>query len=225
MELRGLLAVFIASILVSSLSVYAIGDSTAAPRTTERTISDNNSQTARERIAQLTSQCEEPENRRERILCRLKNNLGDGDYPETSIPESCRNLGFVTREECRGFYNRVEQCYDLSGRTKDACFKRIAGFSQASLGGESDKAAIKNYAVALLYELQERVESLNEEGALTNEQTADLVALIVNAKEDILEGASREEVREAIQALKAKWREIRGEISIQSYEEEYGNEE
>ena len=145
----------------------------------------------------VSPDCETLATRYDRIKCRLEN----GNTKPTTH-ESCR--GLATERACQELYDKVYPCYSLSGREKDRCLRRTAGIETA-LSRVSDRAKMNNYALFVLYDLEEKVEEANEDGRISSEKAADAVFRIITAKRAILEGKSREEIRSKVAELKASW--------------------
>jgi len=100
--------------------------------------------------------CEERTSRAERIGCRLEN-VGNMEFAQISqTPEACRGLD--KSEICVNFYTIIQECYELDGREKARCFKSKSEISEDRLEIVRDKDKIRLYLVALLYELEERIE-------------------------------------------------------------------
>lgn len=151
---------------------------------------------------------------RARIHCRIQNRA---TYvaPVDSVPEACRDLR--TTEEnsedpqgrCVSYYRLITPCYDAdSPQSKRACLMRVAGIS-TRLADESEDRAEKarNYIVAVLYNLEERLEEMNEAGTITDDVAADGIAKIVEIKRMILEGKTRTEIMPKMQEFKRWWHE------------------
>jgi hypothetical protein len=160
--------------------------------------------------------CEDLDDRAERIACRLKRykNYPAGDYVDYDkrTPEACRSLR--NSVACVALYKNVNNkgCYEMEGRKKDRCFKRVLGSTKAKLRDldpEERREKARNYLVLLLYELQERIEHANERGRITNEDAADVIDLIVELKQNILDELEKEEVKEKLVELKKKIRALR----------------
>jgi len=218
MKKRLIVSVFLISILVMSVMVYAAGQSTLAR---DSAAADGENGTADKEVPKSNNRsyrsiqdvdCEAPENRRERIKCRLgeyrKGKLNESEY---DVPEACRNIG--SEQSCKVLYRNLQRCYDLPGRAKDQCFKRAIGFAGANLKDENSGPKrvqkARDYVVALLYELQDRIEGANVGGQVSDDDAAGVIDLIVEIKQDILSGVSKEEIRPKFQDLKAKLRELR----------------
>jgi hypothetical protein len=245
-------------ILVSSVVVYAAGSSTTSRVTSvnesvndkkyenesDETVPETEDgrkirdvQKARVKFARArqhgidVSECEEFDNRTERIKCRLRiareskvagETSDDGDYDDQygdRIPEACLRLKdaaeendkHLTKDHCKRLYRNVNKCYELPGRAKDQCFKRIIGFARAHINDEDDDKPRKSrqYVVVLLYELQERIEHVNEEGKISDEDSAEIIDLIVEIKEDILNGEGKEVVKPKLKELRVKIKAVR----------------
>ena len=158
--------------------------------------------------------CEANDAIRDRIKCRLgeerKARLQARDYVQDSdvVPEACRRLGVDSKERCRAFYTKTATCYERDhGKTRDECFKRAAGITRAKLDRNTDEGAVRNYIVAVLYNLEERIEDVNDEGKITDDEAADLLAQITDIKHSILnEDKTREEIRTDMQEFKQDFR-------------------
>ncbi len=215
--------IFILVISLVTLSVvYALGSSTggdnprnvndAANETEDSNQTQNDSQKRMNnpnRMNKLnitnTTDCEMSKNRRERIKCRLQYRIENSNLTE----ESCRNV--TDSQACRVLYNKVAACYYLNGVQKDQCFKRIAGFIKNKVSDEANstnKTSIRNYIVFLLYDLQERAESAQQNGTITVDQAAEVIDLIVQIKQAVMTGQNKTQIRPMFQELKTKWRTL-----------------
>ncbi|MBI5803710.1 hypothetical protein HY450_00535 [Candidatus Pacearchaeota archaeon] len=158
--------------------------------------------------------CETRETLRERVKCRIENKGRLEITEEANVPEACRRLeqteavGRLGKERCKALYANVRGCYALprvsSEGGRDACFRRVAGLGTAVVSGNADKTALRQYVVTLLYEIEERIEAKQETGDITSEQAAEVIGMIVEIKEKIMNGDSRDEIRPMIQELKIK---------------------
>ncbi len=148
--------------------------------------------------------CEEFEIVKERIRCRLIQGIEGG---EGGVEEACR--GLRTQGRCVAFYATVQTCYKLEGRAKDACFKRAAGLQKQALSEEDSKERkekARQYIVALLYDLQERVEKAHEKGKINVDDASEIINRIVEIKKDILNGELKDKIKPEMIALKQLWR-------------------
>lgn len=167
------------------------------------------------RITETARTCDQKSTAQERIKCRLQNEVKVDGYDNSIVPEACKRLSMaeegnkITKERCRKFYGEIRPCYDKEGSEKLACFKRVSGLGTAAISGNADKTALREYVVSLLYELEERIEKMQEAGNITAEQAAETIDLIVQIKEKIMNGGTREEVRPMLAELKTKLRELR----------------
>ena len=190
---------FIIGILISSFFVYAAGVSTGGEVSSDR--AEVRSADVRNERA-VVDDCENVNIRKDRIKCRLENR------PErSSVPESCRTA--ENRGRCVALYNAIGKCYELNARNKDQCLKRAIGL-RAKLSDDVSterKEKTRDYVVALLYDLQERVEKANELGKLDSEESAVIIEKITEIKESIGSGVNKMEIREMMKELKSLWKE------------------
>lgn len=218
MRKRLSLIITLLSILLFSIFVYAAGSSTIPSDSNDNrdvekaTVDQQPPQTQNGRTYRNIQDCESISNRRERIKCRLKQEAEESeiDY-EKRVPEACRTLRNPTA--CVALYKNVrnQKCYDLKGREKDKCFKKTVGFSKADIRREVQERAQKarQYIVLLLYDLQERIENLNEDGKITDEDAAEVIDLIVEIKQDILDEKKKPEILPKLNNLKQKIKTLR----------------
>ena len=100
-------------ILMLVASVIAAGSSTS-----EKTESNFKTDEIKDKLEvkkAIREKCEESENRKERIKCRLnyvRENKEDFEAPYSKIPEACRNLDFENRGKCVSFYQKSQACYE-----------------------------------------------------------------------------------------------------------------
>ncbi len=169
--------------------------------------SENRSERAKQVLAQLLA-CEGVENRTERIECKLKIRDKEEYEEETErVPEACKKL--QNKEDCKKLHKAVRLCYELEGRAKDKCFKRVAGFINSNLNEErSDRAGkARKYIIFLLYDLQEKIEKSVEEEKLNETIGANLIEQITSLKEDILTNKTRQEIKPKIIEFKKSFKE------------------
>ena len=155
--------------------------------------------------------CETPNTLRERIKCRFQNKAVARAESSIVIEEACR--GQARAEECKQLYRQSKECYEIeSAREKKRCFLEKSGVN-INAGGTFRAApddTKRNYVVLLLYELQERIEEMEETGTLTSDEATDLVTQIVEIKKLILEGKPRSEIVPKIQQFKQDYRTATG---------------
>jgi len=169
-----------------------------------------------QRIRAHLQDCEEKENRTERIECRLKIKQiatrkivqAWKEQNKDETPEACRNLNTNRKEECRKLHRAINNCFEKEGREKDRCFKRVAGFINSNLNDERSNKSEKGriYIVSLLEELQQKIEDKVESGRINDVTGADLISQITDIKESVLNGDSREIIQPKIQKFKLDYR-------------------
>ena len=169
-----------------------------------------------QRIRAHLQDCEEKENRTERIECRLKIKRiatrkivqAWKEQNKDETPEACRNLNTNRKEECRKLHRAINNCFEKEGREKDRCFKRVAGFINSNLNDERSNKSEKGriYIVSLLEELQQKIEDKVESGRINDATGADLISQITDIKESVLNGDSREIIQPKIQKFKLDYR-------------------
>jgi hypothetical protein len=227
-----LLSLIFTLTLVLSIFASAAGESTTSRVDTqdyedETETSESEDDSVKEETTQETSEdeteksrCDSLKDREERIKCRLikareyKQEKREADYESTELPESCMRLAektgnkVTTKEECRRLYNSLQPCYSMSGIEKPRCFREKAGLSGAALkSGEPEK--VRHYIVALLYDIQERIEEQNEKGTITDDKAAEIIDLILEIKENLMNGETREIIKPKMQQLKSLLQETR----------------
>ena len=224
-KMKKVAVMFLLSLVLFSLvfSVGAIGSSTGlddgadeADDGVDMVVNPASDLTPRERIIAKRNElkevyrekdCESYETKRERIKCRLTHG-DDYETPAGTIEETCRVADNTAR--CNALYSVLKNCYELEARQKDKCFKRAIGLrakiSDTPVQERGQKA--RDYVVALLYDLQEKVEAKAKNSEIDTEDAAEIVDEIVDIKEAILNGESKENIRTKMQALKIKWRNL-----------------
>ncbi|HLC31601.1 MAG TPA: hypothetical protein VJK51_02955 [Candidatus Nanoarchaeia archaeon] len=223
--MKKVLSIILPLILLCSL-VVAEGSSTATDTTNSADTTTASSDTATTANAQARVQtpsadvqaraygdaaraanpspCDDKTNRKDRIKCRLE--AKTVVEKAKILDESCKDL--VNPANCQSLYNRAQACYDKEGIEKDRCFLRVTGFIKKpspSANAASNNEQRKQYAVLILYNLQQRVESLHQAGNITDEQAAALIDEIVQTKQEIQSGSTKDAIREHIQEIKRQW--------------------
>src|SRR3989344_2704964 len=147
--------------------------------------------------------CETFSTVKDRVKCRLE----FGQQKETT-PEPCRALSVATK--CVQYYKDALPCYEKSGKAKDQCFKTTAGFLTKTAKaerakGEPSLGAIRYYILALLYDLEERVEDAVNDNTLSAERGAELISDIIAIKVKVLEKAPISEIKSDLAELRNNW--------------------
>lgn len=228
-------------ILVTPISI-AVGTSTLdSSGSNTDTSTDTNTRTADAvqvrsdvlRVKARLAACDSDSTRRDRIECRLQVRVQERDYYRDyesdeafsdRIPEACKRLAQTdiaagndsrirfTRARCSQFHLDVRPCYEQEGRQKLMCFRRVAGLGTAAVSGNSDKENVRSYVVALLYDLQGRLENAVDSGNLDAESAAEVIDLIVEIKEKILNGERRAEIIPLLRELRVKLQDLKQEL-------------
>ncbi len=208
-------------LLFSAFSVYAIGSSDGGVASGAR--SAVNSARAnlnpelvefrarlmdeyRERLQAMNQTCDDINQSNDRIKCRL---VYGKNYTarDNTIPEGC--LRAKSPLACKRLYRDSEGCFELQGKEKNLCFRRVSGFVKEKIKDEvqDGKNKTRNYVVLMLYDLQERVEKAYEDGKIDVDESTALIAKIAEIKQAILDGKTKAEIRTMMQELKQMWRD------------------
>lgn len=162
--------------------------------------------------------CENSEDRKERIKCRLqyiKDNKEDFEAPYNKIPETCRNLtNFENRGKCVSFYQKSQACYEKNGIDKNKCFKILANFAKANIKDEKNERNQKarDYALLLLYDMQQKIELAVKNDKIGAEEGSKVIEKIVEIKEDILSGKTKREISPKFLELKSLIKDIKSKV-------------
>lgn len=189
------------SLILLSTFAFAAGSSSAGIRN-----SDTPSSTSTDSTIET---CEDKTNLRERIKCRFDNPSVAYKEAYSAIEEACRNS--EREQACQNLYKASAKCYDEDNAVmKKRCFLSEAGINFNAQGTfrAAPQEAKRNYVVLLLYELQERIEKMQEEGKITTEQATSLVAKIVEIKRMILAGNARADIVVKMQEFKQEYRQV-----------------
>ncbi|MDP7115579.1 MAG: hypothetical protein QF632_06420 [Candidatus Woesearchaeota archaeon] len=170
-------------ILLLSLSAYAAGSSAGAVFKESDT-------------GEKIVNCEGFEIARNRIKCRLEN-----DVSTDGAPEPCRGLASVSEDDCATIYSASLPCYDKKGTSKDKCFKGL-------LTEKNSPSKKRWYIVLLLYELEEYVEESFEDGNIEVIEAADLINEIVNIKKDVLNEKPKANIQSSIASFRKTWQSV-----------------
>lgn len=208
------MAVAFATIFMLLSVVSAVGTSTGGVETSPKESGNKQAETPAQQPSSplrespaspqaLAQQCASLSTPKERIRCRLTQRTEGLNITE----ESCRAL--PNPANCQSLYARVASCYALQGTSKDQCFKRIASFGTTSVASEAaanNKAALRTYAVFLLYDLQEKVEEAHAAQRIGADDAATLIARIVELKQALLLNKPKADIQPLVQQLKTQWR-------------------
>lgn len=194
--MKGTLILFLILALLCAPGTYSAGTSTGTSEGSGDSGTDPGSTATENTLPDPIPDCEENPNLQGRIQCRLLNPL-----QEESIPEPCRASADIV--SCTRLYSESEDCYGLSPSKKSTCFKTAAGFYQKEMPA-SDIAA-RNYAILLLYELQERVEDRFKDKKIDSYKASKIIESIEKIKIALLNSKSRSEVKDMLIGLKSSW--------------------
>ncbi|HLC77942.1 MAG TPA: hypothetical protein VJH92_02365 [Candidatus Nanoarchaeia archaeon] len=148
---------------------------------------------------------------KERIKCRLENHNRFENFSDSD--ESCE--GLRNKGLCVALYVISQNCYKIEdGEKRDRCFKMVSEFREIHVGSEVNESEnktearerVKHYMVLVLYNLQQKVEKAVNKSKLTSEQGASLIEKIVEIKQSILNGESKESIKSQIRELKNLWK-------------------
>jgi hypothetical protein len=154
--------------------------------------------------------CEDKETLRARIECRLRNKAVAAREAYASIEEACRDS--PRQEACEALYKRSKECYEIeSARERKICFVKESGLNIQSAGSykSASHEAKRAYIILMLYEAQERIEKMSEEGKITTEQATSLITKIVEIKKMILNDEARKDIRAKFNELRKEFKEAK----------------
>ena len=201
--------VLVSFILIASI-VAAAGSSTQSRQSDQggTLLPYPNATTGGPSNATPVTNCDSGSSVRERVNCRLERmrTHASEDVQVAGEDESCRNLN--NSERCRGLYRASQRCYQMENKQKTSCFRNVIGLSNAAFREQSNKPAVREYLVLVLYEAQERVESRVKANTTTAAEGARLIDMIVDIKQSILKGESKETIKAKIQSLRTAWNEV-----------------
>jgi hypothetical protein len=207
--MKKLIVLFTLLTIVSTF-VYAAGSSTGNSDPIDSSTTALNS-TSPNTTSDSKIDCEtrHPDNRKDRITCRFeyKNKLKTPEYDR--IPEACR-LNSERKEKCKQLYQKSAKCYNKNtAREKKACFLKESGVNQGQLIRNTNKETKRNYLVLLLYELQERIEDWEEDGSISSEDASTLIESIVEIKQDILNGETKQTIKPKIREFRKQFNDLK----------------
>ncbi len=198
--------IFLVATIALSYVVMAAGSSTGNSNSNSNANSNENPVQVPTTPSTLTT-CENFGTTRDRIKCRFQNRAVAQAEASNITEEACR--GHARGQACAALYRRSAKCYDISAsREKKKCFLEEAGIN-INAGGTFRAApedTKRNYVILLLYELQERIEKMQERGTLTADESASLVTKIVEIKKLILEDKPRSEIVPKMQNFKKEYK-------------------
>lgn len=199
-------------------SVIALGSSASEKIEDRNFKTDKISNKSVEEKKAVREACENTEDRKERIKCRLqyiKDNKEDFEAPYNKIPETCRNLtNFENRGKCVSFYQKSQACYEKNGIDKNKCFKRLANFAKANIKDEKNERNQKarDYTLLLLYDIQQKIELAVKNDKIDAEEGSKVIEKIVEIKEDILAGKTKKEIKPQFLELKNLIKDIKSRV-------------
>lgn len=163
--------------------------------------------------------CENKTDKKERIKCRLqyiKDHKEEFVVPGKGIPEACRSL--TNKAQCIQLHQLSSKCFEQNGKDKNKCFKKLAGFARAKLKDElANKSELsRKYVVLLLYDLQEKLEKAIENEKIDVDKGTEAINKIVEIKEAILAGKSKNEIKPLFQELKIILKELKEAMDTQN---------
>src|SRR3989338_3228081 len=161
--------------------------------------------------AQEERKCDIMDKREDRIKCRLrlarlfKYKDEEINY-ENRVPEACRSL--KNPVACISLYKRAQKdnCFKIeNSRKKDFCLKKSAEILKGELKDLSKEERVnksRNYLILLLYDLQDKIEKANNDGTISDEDASAIINLIVEIKENLLEGKKKAEILPKLRELR-----------------------
>lgn len=198
----------IISLLVLSSFVIAVGSSSGNAEEEEEEIPAT--------TASVVQTCESGLTLRDRIKCRIDNPSVAYREAYQAVEEACRGHANATISACENLYRRSAYCYDEENSVmKKRCFLKEAGVTinaQGTFRAAPDEAK-RNYVVLLLYELQERIESAQEEGKITVDEATSLISKIIEIKRMIIAGEARADIIVKINEFKQEYRTVMSEVN------------
>lgn len=163
------------------------------------------------RPGEIAATCEDKVTLRERIKCRMENPAIARKEAYGASEEACRGHADATRSACENLYKNSVMCYNMSDSVeKKRCFLVASGVSlnaQGTFRAAPDDSK-RNYVVLLLYDLQERIETMQEEGKITVDEASSLIAKIVEIKRMIIAGENRSDIVANIKPFKEEYRMV-----------------
>ena len=151
--------------------------------------------------------CSDGETLKQRIKCRLENKDVALKEVYNSIEEACNDDKY--KDRCQKLYKNSEKCYNQeTAIEKKRCFLKESGINFNAKGTfrAAPNEAKRNYVVLLLYDLQERIEKLEENEKITSEQASSLIEKIVEIKRMILAESPRSEIVVKINEFKMEYK-------------------
>ena len=203
-----ILSIFLVATIFLSVFVIAVGSgggSSSSSDSSSNGDSNTPTSTSAENSSNLGIDCESLLTISGRIKCRFENK---NSLYETGneIEEACRS--HYKTNDCISLYENSATCYNMVGNSKQRCFIQKAGLLEGQNLVISNDENKRNYIILLLYEIQERIEDSYDEGKISSDNAANLVALIVEIKRDILLDKSKNEIKPKVQSFKIKYNEI-----------------
>jgi len=193
---------FISSIIfMIILSSFAL-----AAGTSTRDSSNNNAVAI---PAGTVTTCEDKQELRERIKCRIENKKVAITEKYGSVEEACRGQTDEVKNACEKLYEVSARCYNEADPIlKKRCFVQVSGVNIDAKGvfRATPTETKRDYVILLLYDLQERIEKMQEEGKITTDQASSLITKIVEIKRMILAKEQRSEVVVKMNEFKKEYR-------------------
>jgi hypothetical protein len=153
--------------------------------------------------------CDDKTELRDRIKCRLENRAEVAKYLFNYTEEACKVHN--KEEACKKLYKASARCYEMNDSiAKKRCFLKESGinFNSGGTFRAAPNEAKRNYVVLLLYELQERIEKMQENNKITTDQATSLITKIVEIKRMILEEKPRAEIVVKINEFKREYKSV-----------------
>ena len=210
MQKSAIISILILAVLSLSF-VLAAGSSTGGSSTEATRTRVTAPALAEDTNAPVTT-CEDLSTPNERIKCRFENKVIAERESYSVVEEACR--GRINEQKCTQLYGKLKEkgCYEKENAVeKKKCLLEQSGILNINKGGTFRSApseSKRNYVVSLLYELQERIEKLQENNKISAEDASNLVTQIVEIKKAIIDGKPRSEIVPLMINFKKDYRTI-----------------
>ncbi len=195
-------------------------------RCAAKTVIECTTQASKPSVQSRTFLCHDMETLRERVGCRLAL-TEEQRYTESRVnflPEECRALVSVERDECINTYDNVQKCWKYpEGEARVNCVRGVIGFTnledeKRKCAETSDAAAciekIKKNIFTLIkfrfYDLEERAEERYQKNP---ELVASLVAELETRKQEFNAAKTLSEKRQVVLAVRALWKSFARDIN------------
>ncbi len=172
----------------------------------------------------INFQCADLSSMKERIACRINLPEEQAQNNLLFLPEECRVLNGIDRDNCIATYTVIQKCRHLTtDKDRDACFfnqvsdlHNVKSLRVACAGNSSCVDNLRNqvfgYVKFRIYNLEEKAEKLWGRGFLTQNETVDFIDKLESKKQLFNTAVSVDDKKAIVMQMQQDWETLRATV-------------